>query len=128
MKTIYLKLFNWASTDKKNVSFRAAENTELIGIERVRYLRIFGENLSWRNKRITVGGIMDRILINIKDKSKAHVVVDLLKELSFIEFRELDKANKMGKASDFRKLYGIWKGREVTLDDLRQTAWQRKTS
>jgi len=68
---------------------------------------------------------MDQILIDIKDKSKAHIVVDLLKELSFIEFRELDKANKIGKASGFRELYGIWKGRDVKLDDLRQKAWQR---
>ena len=71
---------------------------------------------------------MDKILINIKDKSKAHIVVSLLKELSFIEFRELGKANKTRKASDFRELFGIWKGREVTLDDLRQKAWQRKIS
>ncbi len=73
----------------------------------------------------TDGGTMDQILINIKDKSKAHIVVDLLKELSFIEFRELDKANKIGKDSDFRELFGIWKGREITIDDLRQKAWQR---
>ena len=71
---------------------------------------------------------MDKILISIKDKSKAHIVVGLLKELSFIEFRELGKANKIRKASDFRELFGIWKGREVTLDDLRQKAWRRKTS
>jgi len=69
---------------------------------------------------------MDKILINIKDKSKTHIVVDLLKELSFIEFRELGKADKIGKASDFRELYGIWKGREFALDDLRHKAWQRK--
>jgi len=61
---------------------------------------------------------MDKILINIKDKSKAHIVVSLLKELSFIEFRKLGKANKIRKASDFRELFGIWKGREVTLDDF----------
>ena len=71
---------------------------------------------------------MGKILINVKDKSKAHIVVDLLKELSFIEFKELGRANKIVKASNFRELYGIWKGREVTLDDLRQKAWQRKTS
>ena len=70
---------------------------------------------------------MDKILINIKDKSKAHIVVDLLKELSFIEFREIGKANKIEKVSDFRELYGIWKDREVTLDNLRQKSWQRKT-
>jgi cell division inhibitor SulA len=70
---------------------------------------------------------MDKILINIKDKSKTHIVISLLKELSFIEFRELGKASKTGKASDFRELFGIWKGRKVTLGDLRQKAWQRKT-
>lgn len=71
---------------------------------------------------------MDKILINIKDKSKSHIVVDLLKELSFIEFRELGKENKIGKTSEFRELFGIWKGREITFDDLRQKAWQRKIS
>ncbi|MCK5507336.1 MAG: hypothetical protein KAI50_02315 [Desulfobacterales bacterium] len=58
---------------------------------------------------------MNKILINIKDKSKAYIVVSLLKELSFLEFRELVKVSKTGKASDFRKLFGIWKGREITL-------------
>jgi len=71
---------------------------------------------------------MGKILIDIKDKSKENIVVSLLRELSFIEFKELGKANKIGKASDFGKLFGIWKDRKVTLDDLRQKAWQRKTS
>ncbi len=71
---------------------------------------------------------MDKILISIKDKSKAHIVVSLLKELPFIELRELGKANKLRKASDFRELFGIWKGREITLDDLRRKAWQREVS
>lgn len=66
---------------------------------------------------------MDKILINIKDKSKAHIVISLLKELPFIEFRELGKANEAREASDFRSLFAIWKGREVTLHDLRQKAW-----
>ena len=71
---------------------------------------------------------MDKIVIDIKDKSKAHIVVSLLKELSFIEFRELGKANKTRKASDFRELFGIWRDREVTLNNLHQKAWQRKAS
>jgi hypothetical protein len=71
---------------------------------------------------------MGKILIDIKDKSKENIVVSLLRELSFIEFKELGKANKIRRASDFRKLFGIWKGRKVTLYDLRQKAWQRKTS
>ena len=71
---------------------------------------------------------MGNILINIKDKSKENMVLSLLKELSFIEFKELGKTNKKKKTSDFRKLFGIWKGRTIELDDLRQKAWQRKTS
>ncbi len=56
---------------------------------------------------------MDKILINIKDKTKAHIVVSLLKELPFIEFREIGKAKKTGKTSNFRELFGIWKGKPV---------------
>ena len=69
---------------------------------------------------------MGKVLINIKDKSKENIVLNLLRELSFIEFKELEKANKTRKTSDFRKLFGIWKGREIELDALRQKAWQRK--
>ena len=71
---------------------------------------------------------MGKILIDIKDKSKENIVVSLLRELSFIEFKELGKANKIRRTSDFRKLFGNWKGRKVTIDDLRQKAWQRKIS
>ena len=51
---------------------------------------------------------------------KQKIFVSLLKELSFIEFKELDKANKIRKTSDFRKLFGIWKDREITSSALRQ--------
>jgi hypothetical protein len=51
-----------------------------------------------------------------------------LRELSFIEVKEIGKANKIRRTSDFRKLFGIWKGRKVTIGNLRPKAWQRKTS
>ena len=47
---------------------------------------------------------------------------NLIKNKS-IEFRELGKANKTRKASDFRELLGIWRDREVTLNNLRQKEW-----
>ena len=81
-----------------------------------------------KNHPSCLGDAMDKILINIKDKTKAHIVVSLLKELPFIEFREIGKAKKTVKKSNFRELFGIWKGRNVTLDNLRQEAWQRKIS
>jgi len=71
---------------------------------------------------------MGKILIDIKDKSKENIVVSLLRELSFIEVKELGKASKIRRTSDFQKLFELWKGRKITIDDLRRKAWQRKTS
>ena len=68
---------------------------------------------------------MSKILIDIKDESKEHMVLSFLKELSFIEIKELNKASKSRKTSDFRKLFGIWQGREINSIALRQEAWQR---
>jgi hypothetical protein len=69
---------------------------------------------------------MSKILIDIKDKSKKDIVISLLKEFSFLEFHELDKEEKVKKTSDLRKLFGIWKEREINLSDLRAKAWKRE--
>ncbi len=68
---------------------------------------------------------MGKIVIDIKDKSKKHLVVSLLKELPFIEFKELEKDDNIKRISDFRKLFGIWEGREISLNELRIKAWQK---
>lgn len=69
---------------------------------------------------------MSKILIDIKDQSKKNIVINLLRELTFIELHELDKEEKSKKSSDFRRLFGIWKGRQVILSDLRNKAWNRE--
>jgi hypothetical protein len=69
---------------------------------------------------------MSKILIDIKDQSKKDIVISLLKEFSFLEFHELDKEEKVKKTSDLRKLFGIWKEREINLSDLRAKAWKRE--
>ncbi len=71
---------------------------------------------------------MGKIVIDIKDKSKENIVISLLKELPFIELKELKKKSIVSKGSDFRKLFGIWKDREISLRDLREKAWQRGIS
>ncbi len=71
---------------------------------------------------------MGKIVINIKDKSKEQIIISLLKEFSFIEIKELKKESRARKTSDFRKLFGIWKGREISLRDLREKSWQRGIS
>ncbi|MCJ8502114.1 hypothetical protein [Desulfatitalea alkaliphila] len=69
---------------------------------------------------------MSKILIDIKDQSKKDIVISLLKEFSFLEFHELDKVDKLKNTSDIRKLFGIWKEREINLNDLRTRAWKRE--
>ena len=71
---------------------------------------------------------MGKIIIDIKNKSKKNIVISLLKELPYIELKELKELKKkstVSKGSDFRKLFGIWKDREISLRDLREKAWQK---
>jgi hypothetical protein len=71
---------------------------------------------------------MGKIVINIKDKSKEQIIISLLKEFSFIEIKEIKKDRRARKTSDFRKLFGIWEGREISLRDLREKSWRRGIS
>jgi len=65
--------------------------------------------------------------IKIKDADKAIIVLNLLKELPFVEI-EKSEEEKTAKSTKERKkgledLFGIWEGREVSLSDIRKKAW-----
>ena len=72
---------------------------------------------------------MTRLHINIKDSDKAIIVINLLKELPFVEIEE-SKADKSikpvrrGKES-LETLFGLWGNREISLIDIRKKAWNR---
>jgi len=70
---------------------------------------------------------MGKILVTIKNKSKEEIFVNFLKELSFIEIEENRKIKKGKGSSDFRKLFGIWKNREMSLNEIREQAWAKRT-
>jgi len=70
---------------------------------------------------------MTRLQIKIKDADKAIIVLNLLKELPFVEIEKTEE-EKTAKSTKERKegladLFGIWKGREVSLSDIRKKAW-----
>ena len=72
---------------------------------------------------------MTRLQIKIKDADKAIIVLNLLKELPFVEI-EKSEEEKTAKSTKERKegfadLFGIWEGREVSLSDIRKKAWSR---
>jgi len=70
---------------------------------------------------------MEQITIQVKNKNKARALINFLKALDFIEevtARESTMQPKhKGNEHEFFALAGLWSGRHVTLDSLRQKAW-----
>jgi hypothetical protein len=69
---------------------------------------------------------MSRLQINIKDDKKVYIVLDLLKELPFVEIENGSRkaTEKKGKGN-LKDLFGIWEHRKITLNDIREKAWNR---
>jgi hypothetical protein len=77
---------------------------------------------------------MEKISVYVKDKEKAQMLSELLMALDFVEAvntasEEVETASTPeGEVSDFFTLAGLWEGREITLDSIRQQAWPRQSS
>ena len=72
---------------------------------------------------------MTRFFIKIKDNEKANIVLNLLKQLPFVEIEESvdEKAGKSGKEDkgSVSDLFGLWENRKITLSDIRKKAWTK---
>ena len=76
---------------------------------------------------------MERILIQINNKEKAKMLLELLESLDFVEFIEAKaeedlEVNNISHAdqTDFFALAGLWEGRNITLESVRRQAWPRQ--
>ena len=71
---------------------------------------------------------MQRIIINVKDDKKINILLNFLNEIKFIDVEKEKKEKKekkiVSRTGDFRKLFGIWKSREISLADIRKKAWR----
>lgn len=72
---------------------------------------------------------MNRLHINIKDDDKASIVLNLLRELPFVEI-ESDAEKVSGRvvrkrSGSLADLFGIWEHRNITLKGIRKKAWNR---
>ncbi len=72
---------------------------------------------------------MLRLNITIKDEDKVAIVLNLLRELPFVEVEidgeqavQQDADRKNGSLAD---LFGIWENRNISLEDIRKKAWDR---
>ena len=75
---------------------------------------------------------MEQIIIRIKDKQKARRLIDLLAVLDFVDAIEAEEtvisaADASQKESDdFFALAGLWQGRDISQETIRQHAWPRQ--
>ncbi len=75
---------------------------------------------------------MEQIVIQIENKEKAQLLLELLKALDFVDLvnvrseeAELDVTSQE-ESSDFFSLAGLWEGRDITLTSIRRQAWPRQ--
>lgn len=72
---------------------------------------------------------MNRLRIKIKDEDKVPIILNLLRELPFVEIERgvekvPEKVIKKGSGS-LADLFGIWEHRNISLKDIREKAWSR---
>ena len=72
---------------------------------------------------------MTSLRIKIKDADKAVIIINLLKELPFIEIEKTEDEKtvrpvEMSKGS-LADLFGLWEKRNISLGDIRKKAWIR---
>lgn len=76
---------------------------------------------------------MEKILISVKDKDKAKLLLELLLSLDFIlsvdtysqETEQITASSQ--QSDDFFALAGLWEGREINLTSIRQQAWPHQS-
>jgi hypothetical protein len=68
---------------------------------------------------------MQKIVIHVKDDKKINALISFLNEINFIDVEnEKHRKSISSRKGDFRKLFGIWRSREITLADIRKKAWR----
>jgi len=66
------------------------------------------------------------ITIIIKDRKKAKTLLEFLKEIPYVELPEKPvKINKSIKGEALKKIFGIWKNRDISIEELRKKAWKK---
>ena len=69
---------------------------------------------------------MEQITIRIKDKKKAKNLLNFLKTLDFVESvasTDMPAEKRQGEEADFFAMAGLWAGRDISLQSLREKAW-----
>ncbi|RUM57518.1 MAG: hypothetical protein DSY59_02380 [Persephonella sp.] len=65
-----------------------------------------------------------KIVIDISDERKAQYLIDILKDIPYINSIQVKEERKKGKP-DFNSVFGIWKDKNITLEEIRKKAWAK---
>jgi len=62
-----------------------------------------------------------KVVLEIQDTKKGKVLLDFLKQLSFVKLEDQDRPKSFG---DINELFGIWRDRQISKENLRSKAWR----
>ncbi len=72
---------------------------------------------------------MEQITVQVSDRSKAAILFELLNSMDFVELVSIGENQTEtvteDRVADFFFLAGLWEGRDVQLDTIRQKAWHK---
>lgn len=72
---------------------------------------------------------MTRLQIKIKEADKAIIVLNLLKELPFVEIEKSEEEEDIKAISkeknSLEDLFGLWENRSISFQEIREKAWVR---
>lgn len=67
---------------------------------------------------------MSRLIVDIKDESKKGIIIDLLKELTFVTVKEHEDISKKKTTAGLESIFGLWKDREIDFHEIRKKTWK----
>ena len=73
---------------------------------------------------------MEQIVVRVRDKEKAKMLLDLLAALDFVDSVQSGQSetSEQDTQEDFFSLAGIWQDRDATQESLRKETWLRKNN
>ena len=70
---------------------------------------------------------MEQLIVKVTDKEKAEMLSQILTSLDFVNSVELMfEATITSQEEDFFSLAGIWENRDITIESIREEAWQEE--
>lgn len=70
---------------------------------------------------------MKSIVLRIKEDDKARDLIQFLGDINFVDIEEEEMpGNRKSCMDGLTRLYGLWEGRDITLSDIREKAWNHR--